>query len=175
MEKCAEYSSSEGEKSDFEEDDIEFNHHSTNKNERSHIVHKSLQPVTRYRFVTRLNIRHSLSKMSNDSEIRSKVMALCANNCEALDIAKVTDDSENENYPDDDDDDDVQSPNMIIQSEGKQQQQLQPTNIDLNDIREKATEYDRQQIKGIQLANAGNGNLRVVNNYAVTSNTCTLI
>jgi hypothetical protein len=60
---------------------------------------------------------------------------------------------------------------LIIPSEEEQQH----VEMDLNDIRQKAVEYDRQQLKGIQFANASNGNPKVVNNYAVTSNTCTLI
>ncbi len=168
MEKCATMSSSDEDESDFEEDDTKPDHHPTNKNEYKTTTQKLVQPISLFRFVTRLNGRHSLLKMSSDNEIRSKVMAFCSNQSETLDIAQMADDSDNEN---DDDDNDVQSPGLIIQSEEEQQH----VDIDLSDIRQKALEYDRQQLKGIQFANAGNGNLKVVNNYTVTSNTCTLI
>jgi hypothetical protein len=168
MEKCAAMSSGNEEESDFEEDDTELNHHPTNKSDNKTTTQKSVQPITFFRFVTRLNGRHSLSKMSSDQEIRSKVMAIFLNHSETLDIAKMADDFGNENH--DDDDNDIVSPGLIIQSEDKQH-----LDIDLNDIRRKGLEYDRQQLKGIQLANAGNGNLKVVNNYAVTSETCILI
>jgi hypothetical protein len=71
---------------------------------------------------------------------------------------------------DDDDDGDVvienQSP--VVDHSNEQQHNL-------DDIREKTVEYDRQQMKGIQLANAGANNLRITNNYSVTSSTCTLL
>ncbi|CAF1361471.1 unnamed protein product [Rotaria sordida] len=45
----------------------------------------------------------------------------------------------------------------------------------LDDIREKTLEYNRQQVKGIQLANAGANNLKIINSYSVTSSTCIII
>jgi len=154
--------------SDFEDDDTELDHHHrTKKSDYKTTTQKLAQPVCLFRVVTRLNGPHSLSKMINDKEIRAKVVAVCLNQSGTFDIAKMVDDCDNENY---DDDNDVESPGLIAQSEEEQY-----VDIDLNDIRQKALEYDRQQLKGIQFANAGNGNLRVVNNYAVTSNTCTLI
>jgi hypothetical protein len=164
MEKYVNMSSSDEEESDFGEDDTE-----SNKNDYKSTTQKLVQPVSLFRFVTRLNVRHSLSKMSNDKEIRSKVIAVCSNQSETLDITSTVDDSDNEN---DDDDNDVQSPPDLINQNDEQQHHV---DIDLNDIRQKALEYDRQQIKGIQFANAGNGNLKVVNNYPITSNTCILI
>ena len=147
MEKYANLDSSDEEDSDFDKSDSESN--------------KFVPPVSHFRFVTKLNGRHSLSKMSSNVEIRSKVMAICSNESETLDIPNVVNESDNEH----DDDNDV----LVIQTEEKQH-----VDTDLNDLRQKASEYDQQQIKGIQLANAGTGNLRIVNNYPITSTTCTL-
>ena len=46
---------------------------------------------------------------------------------------------------------------------------------DMNDIRQKVIEYEQQQVTGVQLANVGNQNLKIINNYSVTSNTCSLL
>ncbi len=164
MEKCASMYSVDEKESDFEDDDTELDHHHrTKKSDYKTTTQKLAQPVCLVRFVTRLNGPYSLSKMINDKEIWSKVAVVCLNQSETVDIAKMVDDCDNDNN-------DVEFPGLIVQSEGEQY-----VDIDLNDIRQKALEYDRQQLKGIQFANAGNGNLRVMNNYAVTSNTCTLI
>ena len=48
-------------------------------------------------------------------------------------------------------------------------------NHSLDGIRAKTEEYDRQQLKGVQLANAGSNNLKIVNSYSVTSSTCALM
>ncbi|CAF0986663.1 unnamed protein product [Adineta steineri] len=45
---------------------------------------------------------------------------------------------------------------------------------DMNDIHQKVVEYDQQQLTGVQLANVGNRNLKIINNYSVTSSTCSL-
>ncbi|CAF1011555.1 unnamed protein product [Adineta steineri] len=45
---------------------------------------------------------------------------------------------------------------------------------DMNDIHQKVIEYDQQQLTGVQLANVGNRNLKIINNYSVTSSTCSL-
>ncbi|CAF1023045.1 unnamed protein product [Adineta steineri] len=47
--------------------------------------------------------------------------------------------------------------------------------LDLDDIRQKTIEYDQKQIRGIQFANAGTGNLTIINNHSVTSETCNII
>jgi hypothetical protein len=153
MEKCANMSSR-----DEEEDDSELNHHPTNKSDYKTTTQKLIQPVSFFRFVTRLNGQHSLSKMSSDKEIRSKVMAVFLNHSETLDIVTMADDSDNENH---DDDNDVESSGLIIQSEEQQH-----VDTDLNDIRQKVLEYDRQQLKGIQFINAGDGNSKVVQSWA---------
>ncbi|CAF3919171.1 unnamed protein product, partial [Adineta steineri] len=167
MEKCANMSSSDEDESDLEEKDDKHDHYSTNRNVSNISIQTMVQPASLFRFVTRLNGRYSLSKMSGDEEIRSKVMNTWANKSDTINIAEIVDDSDNENH---DDDNDVESPGLIIQNE-----QEQHVNTDLSDIHRKVLEYDRQQLKGIQFANAGDGNLRVVNSYAVNSNTCILI
>ncbi|CAM4823526.1 unnamed protein product [Rotaria magnacalcarata] len=166
MEKCANFSSSDEEKSDFEDDDTAANHHSRNKSDTKASIKSNNRPVSLFRFVTRLKGRHSLSKMSSDNEMSSKVMATWLNQSETIDIGSMANDSDSEIH---DDDNDVESPNMTGQHEEQQH-----VDTDLNSIRQKTLEYDQQQIKGIQFINAGDGNLKVVSNYAITSSTCIL-
>jgi len=83
----------------------------TNKNNVSSTVQVNIRPVTLFRFVTRLNDRHSLSKMSNSDELQLKFMEIFSSNAKCVDFAQVVDDSENENH---DDDDDVKSPCTTI-------------------------------------------------------------
>ncbi|CAF4640102.1 unnamed protein product [Rotaria socialis] len=167
MEKCANFSSDDDEKSDFEGDDTAASYHPTNKGDTKASIKSNNRPVSCFRFVTRLNGRHALSKMSSDNEMSSKVMATWLNQSETIDIGSMVDDSDSEIH---DDDNDVESPNRTDQNEEQQH-----VDIDLNSIHQKTLEYDQQQIKGIQFTNAGDGNLKVVNNYVITSNTCTLV
>lgn len=159
MEKCAEMSSSDEDDSDGDKDDKTK-------------TQKLMQPTSFFRFVTQLNNRHSLSKMSTDEEIRAKVLNVCSSDEDIHDIVKMVNDSNDDIHDDHggDDDKDVVSPNVTIQHEKKQ-----GNDADINDIRQKMVEYERQQLKGVQFINAGDGNPKVVNNYAVTSTTCTLI
>ncbi|CAF4263920.1 unnamed protein product, partial [Rotaria magnacalcarata] len=166
MEKCANFSSSDEEKSDFEDDDTAANYHSRNKSDTKASIKSNNRPVSLFRFVTRLKGRYSLSKMSSDNEMSSKVMATWLNQSETIDIGSMANDSDSEIH---DDDNDVESPNMTGQHEEQQH-----VDTDLNSIRQKTLEYDQQQIKGIQFINAGDGNLKVVSNYAITSSTCIL-
>jgi phosphoglycerate-specific signal transduction histidine kinase len=136
----------------------------TNKNNVSNTLQKNICPVSLFRCVTRLNDRHSLSKMSNSDELRLKVMELFSSNAKCADVKQVVDDSDNENH------DDVKSPCTTITTIKQQKAEH-----NLNDIRQKVLEYEREQLKGVQFANAGSGNLKVVNSYTVTSNTCTII
>ncbi|CAF0737665.1 unnamed protein product [Adineta steineri] len=167
IEKTANMKSDDEGESDLEEKEDKHDRHSTNKNVSNTSTQIMVQPASLFRCVTRLNGRHSLSKMSGDEEIRSKVMNTWTNISATINIAEIVDDSDNENH---DDDNDVESPGLIIQNE-----QEQHVNTDLSDIHQKVLEYDQQQLKGIQFANAGDGNLRVVNSYAVNSNTCIII
>jgi hypothetical protein len=82
--------------------------------------------------------------------------------------SESADDSDEESQIDDDQDVVYNDPTMLSNIQ-------EDLGNDLNDIREKTMEYDRQQIKGIHFANAGEENLRVVNSYQVASSTCILI
>ncbi|CAF1376924.1 unnamed protein product [Rotaria sp. Silwood1] len=106
--------------------------------------------------------------MSSDAELQSKALTLFSEDSESFDMAQIIYDSDNENH---NDDHDVEYPGAVTTAMTEQQ----PIEHDLDDIRQKTLEHNRQQLKGIQFANAGDGNLKVVNSYAVTSNTCTLI
>ena len=148
----------------MEDNHDEPDHHLKEKDDYKNITQKLVEPCSLFRFVTRLNGRFSLSKMSSHQDIRSKVIAICSNQSEAVRLDDTVMDSDNENDHHDDNND--------VEIPKKEEQHF---HIDLNDIRQKALEYDRQQLKGIRLANAGGGNLRIVNNYAVTSATCNLL
>ncbi|UJR18077.1 hypothetical protein I4U23_004977 [Adineta vaga] len=110
------------------------------------------------RFVTQLNGHYSISNMTNDEQIQSKVISIFENKEEIIDITEIENDCSN------DDNDDIISTNIE-----------QDVNTDLNDIHQKTLEYDQKQIKGIQFANAGVGNLKVINNHSVTSETCLIL
>ncbi|CAF1315304.1 unnamed protein product [Rotaria magnacalcarata] len=106
--------------------------------------------------------------MNNSDELRLKVMEIFSSYSKCLDFAQFADDTDNENL--DDDDDDVKSPCTTIAT-------IEQQNVehDSDNICQKTLEYERQQLKGVQFANAGSGNLKVMNSYIVTSNTCNLI
>ena len=162
-------SSEEEEELDAEEGNATSDHSPTHKNVNKTMTQKSVQSTSFFRFVTRLNNRHPLSKMSNDEEIRTKVVYICYHNPDVLDIVQMVHDSKDEIH-DGDDDNDVVSPIVVVQN-GKQQD----IDADLDDIRQKVVEYERQQLKGVQFINASDGNPKILNNYSVTSTTCTLI
>ncbi|CAF4100054.1 unnamed protein product [Rotaria sordida] len=119
---------------------------------------KVIQPITSYRYVRRLNGKFSLEKMKTDESYRKIFFKTYIFNSEVVDSSNlVIDDSE----IDDEDEDEI---NSSIEQEHN-----------LDDIREKTLEYNRQQVKGIQLANAGANNLKIINSYSVTSSTCIII
>ena len=152
LEKYANNSSVEEER-DFNDDD--------NQSDHRKITQKTVPLVSHLRIVTRLTGRHSLSKMSNNPAMTSQIMTIFSNNSQNQDVADLIHDS--------DSDDDVECSNPL--STTIQQQSVN----DSQDIYQKILQHEQQQIKGIQLANAGSGNLKVVNNYSVTSNTCVLV
>ncbi|CAF4356681.1 unnamed protein product [Rotaria sp. Silwood2] len=78
----------------------------------------------------------------------------------------MTDDSDDENY---DDDNDVQVPDSVIKTD-----EQKSIDDNLSGIRQKTLEFDQNQIKGIQFANAGDRNLKIVNNHAINSTTCSI-
>ena len=113
---------------------------STNKS----TTRKLLQPASFFRFITRLNGRHSLSKMSSDEEIRSKVMTICSNQSEIFDSMEMVNDSDSENH---DDDADVESRGLVMHNE----EQQQPADADFGrysskGIRIRATATQRSSI-----------------------------
>ena len=115
----------------------------------------TLKTTASYRFVHRLHGRHSLARMKNDELHRTHFLREYGG---AISLPPVT-----ENLIDDSDDDDVVADPYVEQEHN------------LDDIREKTLEHDRQQLKGIHLANAGANNLKIVNHSSVTSSTCTLL
>ena len=129
--------------------------------EKDRTTQKTVPPTTLLRFVTRLTGRHSLSKMSNDPAMASQMLTMFSSDSDNQNVADLIQDSES--------DDDVECLNLI--SSTIQQQSAN----DSQDIHQKILQHEQQQIKGIQLANAGSGNLKVVNNYSVTSSTCVLV
>ncbi|CAF3991279.1 unnamed protein product [Rotaria magnacalcarata] len=153
--------------SDKEEDVDEVTKNSTNKKNVKTKAEHLVSPISLYRCVTRFNGRHSLAKMSNDYEILKKVGSIWSGNSDSIDITQLVNDSDQEDH---DDDNDVQTTDQINRVEDQQQSM----EVALNDIRQKRLEYDRQQIKGVQFSNVGDGNLKVVNNSSVTSSTCIL-
>ncbi|CAF3021021.1 unnamed protein product, partial [Rotaria sp. Silwood2] len=167
MEKCTNIDSSDDE-SDFAANKSEDDSNPKSNNDGKSVTQKNQKPISLLRFVTRLNGRQLLSKMSSNNELQSKAMAIFSEDSESLDISQIVDDSDNESH---NDDHDVEYPGAVNTTTTEQHLIEQ----DLDDIRQKTLEHNRQQIKGIQFANAGDGNLKVVNSYAVTSNTCTLI
>ncbi len=130
-----------------------------------HNMGKIIQPVTSYRYVHRLNGKHTLTKMKTDQSFRTYLLKNYADVSDLPDTSEIMiDDS------DVDDDDDI-----VIQNHSSEMNPSIEQEHNLDDIREKTLEFDRQQIKGIQLANAGANNPRVINNYSVTSHTCMLM
>ncbi|CAF1355188.1 unnamed protein product [Rotaria magnacalcarata] len=166
IEKCGKFGSSDEDESNFESDEEEAASSKTKRRKDSRTVRTIASPISIFRLVTRLNGRHSLSKMRNDEIIRSQINTVFMESSEASKIASMAQDSDD----DDHDDDDVQVPNVTIRAD-------RDKNIEtaLNDIRQKNSVYDEQQIKGVQFANAGDQNPKVVNNYAMNSSTCNLI
>ena len=45
----------------------------------------------------------------------------------------------------------------------------------LDYLRQKASEFEQQKLKGIQLTNAGTNDLPILSSHPVTSSTCSLI
>ncbi|CAF1363565.1 unnamed protein product [Rotaria sp. Silwood1] len=167
VEKCGNMSSSDEDESDLDHDDNDKTSQQSKqkKNDQTN-VQKLASPTSLFRIVTRLNARHSLSKMRNDEEIRSQIMTISLDNSEALDMTKMINNSDDENY---DDNNAVQVPDFAINTD-----EHKNIDADLNDIRQKTLEFNQNQIKGIQFANAGDRNLKIVNNHAITSSTCSI-
>ncbi|CAF4749468.1 unnamed protein product [Rotaria sp. Silwood2] len=166
VEKCGNMSSSDEDEFDLDDDNDKTNQQSKKKKNGQANVQKFASPTSLFRIVTRLNGRHSLSKMRNDEEIRSQVMTISLDNSETVDMTKMVNNSDDENY---DDNNDVQVPDFVITTD-----EHKNIDADLNDIRQRTLEFNKNQIKGIQFANAGDRNLKIANNHAITSSTCNI-
>ena len=129
------------------------------KQKSNNPVQRSVPPLSRFRLVTRLTGRHSPSKMRDDATRPSPVLNLLLTNAENLDVPSLIDDS--------DDDDAVVSPPTTHEAKDF-------TN-DLKEIHQRVLQHDQEQMKGIQFANAGTDNLKVVNSYSVSSTSCILL
>ncbi|CAF0893381.1 unnamed protein product [Adineta steineri] len=128
-------------------------------------VKRTPQPITSYRYVNRLNGKFSSSKMKTDESYRTYFLANYIDRSDEPDTTNtMIDDS------DSDDNDDV-----ITETPPQVENTLIKPEHNLDDIHEKTMEHDRQQIKGIQLANVGVNNPKIINDYSVTSNTCMLL
>ena len=99
--------------------------------------------------------------MRDDATRAFPVLNLLLANWKDLNVPSLADDS--------DDDDDV----VVVLSPIKHEEK-DFTN-DLKEIHQRVVQHDQEQMKGIQFANAGTDNLKVVNSYSVTSTSCTLL
>ena len=127
-------------------------------------VNKMIVPTTSYRYIHHLNKKFSLSKIEND-EVHKKHFVNTF-----VDTSKVMGGPDIVINDDDDDDDDI-----VIEDQTPLDHNSTEQETNLDDIRQKVLQHNQQQIKGIHLANAGANNIKVVNNYSVTSSTCTLM
>ena len=152
--------------SDDYNSDLDSDEDTNNQHQTIYSVRKSIRPITSFRYVHHLRGKFSLSKMHNEESYRSYFLKYYAEISTIPDIFDVLiDDS------DVDDDDDIVLANPSSPVTNSPDEQV----YDLDDLRAKSLEYDRQQIKGIQLANAGVNNLKITNNYSMTSSTCMLM
>ncbi|CAF4093250.1 unnamed protein product, partial [Adineta steineri] len=123
-------------------------------------------------FLTRVPSRYSPSKMNSTNEFISKMLSILWNDSNNIDVTQLINTSDDENF----NNDAGQTTDTVnIEKSENEADCSRPTTEDgLNDIRQKVVEYDRQQLKGVQFANAGHTNLKVVNSYPITSHTCSL-
>ena len=70
---------------------------------------------------------------------------------------------------DSDDDDVVEIPQPTLATAE------QPCSDDMKDIQETTLEHEERQNNGVQLANAGGGNVKLGNNHSARSSTCALV
>ena len=154
LDKHVDLSSSE-EESDDEKEEISHSHNPSS-------VEITVPPIGQVRFVTRFASRNSPSTMSKDPEKFDAMRKIFSQNAEQTFITELINDSDLE-------ENDASIP-IIPET------MTQPTvTDDLQEIHQKVLQHEEEQIKGVQLANAGRGNLKVVNNYSVTSKTCTIL
>ena len=120
-------------------------------------VKKLSAPKDSYRFIHRFNGRHSLTKMKIEQQFREYYFNVFLER-QATNADDVYDDSEES----------VNTPEESSKPKNEE-------NYDLEEIRQKTVEHDQQQLKGIQFANAGSNNLKIVNNHSVTAKTCSVM
>ena len=150
------------------ESDDENNVENDDKQLDTYNIAKIKQPKTSYRYVHSLNGKISLSKMKTDQSHRSYFLKYYARISSISDAPEsMIDDSDVDNNDEDDD--------TVTETLSSQINLPIEQKHNLDDILEKTVEHDQQQIKGIELANAGANNLKVINNYSVTSQTCMLM
>lgn len=171
MEECADVDSSSDDDSDDGNDDVKTESSPSNKQHGAMTAEQNPAPTTLYAFLKNSKGRFSQTKMMNGDEFRERISKLKSSETRTAEMALLLNDSteEKENNCVDDDQDVTFVNNTEVTNEQQNMDQA------LDDIRQKTIEHDRQQLKGIQLANAGDGNLKVVNSYPVTSSTCNLI
>ena len=151
MEKAANMSSSDDASSSDEEDALD----PQSRNQTT------APPACLLRFVTRLTGRRPSSKMRTDASMVTQMMSYLSDNAERESYCQWIDDSDSE---------DVVEDHQLALATAQE-----PCSDDLQDIHRTILQYEEQQIKGVQLANAGGGNLKLVNNFSVTSSTCALV
>ena len=156
IEKRADMNSSDDEESDFEDE-------KKGKPEFKTKIHTVTPPTGLIRLVTGLSNRNTLEKFHKDPKEFGTRMKSLFNAGENTDVKQYIDDSDSEEIEE-------SHPPISVQKT-----KSSPSSDDLQEIHQKVLQHDEEQIKGIQLANAGSGNPKVLNNYSVTSKSCSLI
>lgn len=183
--------SSDEEDSDSFEDDDNASFHKNNSNNHINTKEMVARSSSSFRLVTRLPSRYSPSKMNSTDEFVSKMLSILWNESDDIDVAQLIDDSDDENSNHDNEHDEQIIGTVNVEksaneadcsrASGHPDNEIESlpivnpiTEDDLNDIHQSTLEYERQQFRGIQFANAGHTNPKVVNSYAMTSHTCSL-
>ena len=149
----------------MDSDDCDSDISSDSDGDNDEIFHKTnkiASPHTFYRFVRRLNGRYSSEKMHNEDVYREKFIAEYCDAKMSPTWHDLIEDSDEEQQPE------IQSPTMIETTTTED-------HFNIDEIRQKTKEFDRQQIKTIQLANADSNNPKILNNVTVTSSTCVIM
>ncbi|CAF3243596.1 unnamed protein product [Rotaria sp. Silwood2] len=118
-------------------------------------------------YVKNLHERYYPEIMDDVTNRDTEFMAKSSNNQEFTDKKPFDHDS---NIEDRHNDSNIECTDLPLTTVEQQQ-----TDSDLDDIRQKMLEYEQEQLKGVQLANAGKENLKIINSYSVTATTCNLL
>ncbi|UJR24207.1 hypothetical protein I4U23_027173 [Adineta vaga] len=149
----------------MKESNVEFN--AREESDSIGTIEERERPVSAFCQVRHFYGRYSPSNTNDTVDTESDVMNILSKDSKYIDT-KFADVGFNEE--DRVKETDTRSPSTTTAIVDKQH-----TKHDLSDIRRKVIEYDQQQLKGVQLANAGSQNLKVLNSHPITSNTCTLL